>query len=89
MHFLFVFWFSFIKTIIKDPTRLLKEVYDNVLEKENSVVPDYYSVKSTMYRQRATKRDRDRTWFRAFNFELGGPYHWGGGFWQSPASAHI
>ena len=46
---------TFIKTINKDPTRLLKEVYDNVLEKENSVVPDYYSVKSTMYRQRATK----------------------------------
>ena len=40
----------------KDPTNVLKNIYDNVLEQHpSSIVPDYKSVRSSLYRKRSEK----------------------------------
>ena len=44
-----------------DPTNLLRNIYDNALEQSTSVVPDYRSIKSSLYRARAKKVPRTPT----------------------------
>ena len=39
----------------KDPTSLMKNIYDEVLEKNQGIVPEYKSVKSSLYRARKKK----------------------------------
>ena len=41
------------KNVAKDPTQLLKTVYDNTLERTNGAVPEFHNVQSTLYRARA------------------------------------
>ena len=42
-----------IQKVQKDPTKLLKEIYDNVLERNpTESCPEYHSVKSSLYRER-------------------------------------
>ena len=43
------------KNVAKDPTQLLKTVYDYTLERTNGVVLDFHNVRSTLYRARAKK----------------------------------
>ena len=43
-----------LKLVNKDPTNVLKNIYDNVLEQHHSsIVPDYKSVRSSLYRKRS------------------------------------
>ena len=45
-----------LKLANKDPTNVLKNIYDNVLEQHpSSIVPDYKSVRSSLYRKRSEK----------------------------------
>ena len=45
-----------LKLANKDPTNVLKNIYDNVLEQHpSSIVPDYKSVRSILYRKRSEK----------------------------------
>ena len=39
----------------RDPTNLLRNIYDNALKQSTSVVPDFGSIKSSLYRARAKK----------------------------------
>ena len=42
-----------IQKVQKDPTKLLKEIYDNVLERNpTESCTEYHSVKSSLYRER-------------------------------------
>ena len=43
------------KNVAKEPTQLLKTVYDYTLERTNGVVPEFHNVRSTLYRARAKK----------------------------------
>ena len=43
-----------ISAVTRDPTKVLKEVYENVLEcNPAGPCPEYFSVKSTLYRERS------------------------------------
>ena len=47
-----VFRQKVVKKAKKDPTNLLRNIYDNVLESSTTVAPEYKSLKSSLYRTR-------------------------------------